>query len=322
MVSNLGAAIISLRVPDNKGKLQDVVLGYEDIGDYSKDEFYLGTVVGRYANRISGDTVLVEGEQYKLFTKEGGYHLHGGKVGFNKKYFTAVPFSNKHESGIIFSYTSAHLEEGFPGELRLEVIYTLTNNNAWAVEYKAVSDKTTLLNLTQHAYFNLSGNPAINTDEHELQLHADYFLPVNEMQVPTGELRSVSGTVFDFRSFKKMGKDIQSGEEQLILSQGYDHSFVLEKQHTNQLKFAATVCEASSGIKMEVFTTEPAVHFYAGNFLSGIKGKNNIVYTQRAGFCLETQHFPDAPKHAHFPSTLLEAGEVFYSKTIFKFSVD
>lgn len=320
ILSNYGAAVVSLFVKDKNGRFDDVVLGYDDPASYTEDEYYMGTVVGRYANRIAGKQVLINGNVFNLTTKDEGYHQHGGKFGFNKKLFKATPFQQPSKSGLVLQYISRHLEEGFPGELTLEVIYTLDDDDALTVEYKAVSDKTTLINITQHSYFNLSGNPADTIDGHELKILSHYYLPVNYMQVPTGKLAEVAHSVFDFTQYKKIGADIFDANEQLQLSNGYDHSFVLEKKHTNHLKHAAAVREPLSGRKMEVYTTEPAVHFYSGNYLNNVQGKNGIVYNRRSGFCLETQHFPDAPNHAHFPSTILKAGEQFYSKTIFKFS--
>lgn len=319
---NLGAAVMSLFVKDKEGHLADVVLGYDDPLQYKTDEYYIGTVVGRYANRIATGSVVIDGQAYRIAVKEGGYHLHGGVEGFNKKIFAAKTFEQENKSGIVFTYTSADMEEGFPGELQLEVIYILDDEDRWTIEYKAVSSKTTIINLTQHTYFNLSGNLSTTIHEHELQLLAEYYLPVTPMQVPTGELQKVAGTVFDFSHFKTIGKDIHQPDEQLERSGGYDHSFVLEQHHTPALKQAAMVKEISSGRTMEVYTTEPAVHFYSGNFLENVKGKNGIIYNRRAGFCLETQHFPDAPNQPHFPATVLHAGEEFYSKTIFKFSAE
>lgn len=320
IVSNRGAAVISLFVKDKNGSLVDIVLGYDDPFEYLDDEYYLGSVVGRYANRIAGDNVIIDGKTYKLSVREGGYHLHGGETGFNKKLFSGTPFSLVNGSGVKFAYTSPDLEEGFPGEFHLEIIYTLNDNDEWIVEYKGISDKTTIVNLTQHTYFNLSGDLSASIQEHELQILSNYYLPVNEMQVPTGKIVDVSNTPFDFTKFKKIGKDIEQDHEQLQLSKGYDHSFVLERKHTKQLKHAAIVKESNLGINMNVYTTEPAVHFYAGNFLDDIKGKNNMTYHMRSGFCLETQHFPNAPNQPDFPSTVLQAGHQFYSKTIFSFS--
>ncbi len=322
IVSNYGAAIVSLFTKDKNGQLADIVLGYDNQIDYFFDQFYLGAVVGRYANRIAGDTITINKTPYKLSVREGGYHLHGGYAGFNKKIFESTSFQNDVGSGLILQYKSPHLEEGFPGELCLDVIYTLTHDDQLIVEYKATTDRTTFINLTQHSYFNLSGKPDTTIDEHELKINSEFYLPVNSLQVPTGDLCTVWGTPFNFTSFKKMGQHIHEPNEQLKLSNGYDHSWVLEQKHTDHLKHAATVKEKNSGRRLDVYTTEPAVHFYSGNFLKNIAGKNELIYNQRSGFCLETQHFPDAPNHAHFPSTLLHAGELFYSKTIFKFSTD
>ena len=322
IVSNCGAALVSLFVKNARHIFEDIVLGYADPIEYLADEFYLGTVVGRYANRIAGNSVVIEGKVYKISTKEGGFHHHGGNIGFNKKIFTASPFKNSSNSGIVFSYTSPHLEEGFPGELNLEVTYTLDDSDRWIVEYKASSSQATLINLTQHTYFNLSGNPASTVDGHQLKINGALYLPVNEMQVPNGELQEVINTPFNFTKFKPIGRDIRQNNYQLKISSGYDHSYVLEEKQTANLKHAAAVKEISSGRRMDVFTTEPAVHFYSGNFLKNIKGKEGIIYDKRSGFCLETQHFPDAPNHPNFPSTILKAGEIFYSKTIFKFSVE
>ncbi len=322
VVSNYGAAVISLLVRDRKGALVDVVLGYADTADYLTDEFYLGTVVGRYANRIAGNTVMIEGEPYKISTKAGGYHQHGGVTGFNKKYFKASLFEQERSRGVVFTYTSPHLEEGFPGEVMLEVIYTLDEDNQWTVAYHATSSKTTLINLTQHSYFNLSGDLSQPVDQQQLKIISKYYLPVNQLQVPTGEVAAVANTPFDFTDFKQIGQDINDDHQQLVLSGGYDHSFVLEREHTPFLKHAAVVQDISSGIKMDVYTTEPSVHFYSGNFLAHLNGKKGIAYDKRSGFCLETQHFPDAPNQPQFPSTILKAGEEFCSQTIFKFSVE
>jgi len=322
VLSNCGAAVVSLNIKDRKGVLADVVLGYDDPNEYLQDEYYIGTVVGRYANRIGGDTVMIDDQPYKLSSKPGGYHLHGGNIGFNKKIFSASEFKQPGRAGVIFKYTSPDMEEGFPGELQLEVIYTLDDDDQWIIEYKAVCNKTTLINLTQHTYFNLSGKPSNTIDGHELKISGNYYLPVNNRQVPTGKLEKVEDTPFDFLRFKKIAKDITQDNEQLQLSHGYDHSFVLEHHHTPALKHAAVVKETASGRRMDVYTTEPAIHFYSGNFLENIRGKNGVIYNKRAGFCLETQHFPDAPNQPHFPTTILNAGEKFYSKTIFKFSVE
>jgi aldose 1-epimerase len=322
IISNYGVAVISLFVKDKNGDIIDVVLGYDKHSDYCKDEFYLGTVVGRCANRIAGGKVQLGNRKYMLHTREGGYHLHGGLQGFNKKLFRAVPCVDKKNSRIKFYYKSPHLEEGFPGELDLEVTYTLDDFDAWTVEYRATTSDTTLINLTQHSYFNLSGNLAAVIDNHKLKIPAKYYLPVNEMQVPIGEIAEVKNTPFDFTEFRQISDGINIDNVQLKLSDGYDHSLILEHSHSPGLKHAATVVEPNTKIKLDVYTTEPAVHFYSGNFLNNVKGKNGVVYNQRSGFCLETQHFPDAPNHSHFPSIVLNPGQEYYSKTVFKFALE
>ena len=322
VVSDFGATVISLCIHDRKGELKDIVLGYEDEKQYVDDEYYLGSLVGRYANRIAGDTIIIDGIAYKISVREGGYHLHGGFSGFNKKLFSAAKFVNNNDSGVVFRYLSPHLEEGFPGNLNLEVIYTLDDENKWTVEYRASTDRTTIVNFTQHSYFNLSGDPTTTVDNHEMRIDSRIYLPVNDLQMPTGVLEDVAGTPFDFTRFRKIGEHISENNEQLVISTGYDHSWVLKKQHSHDLKHAASVREASTGIHLDVFTTEPAIHFYSGNYLDDVKGKYGLVYSKRTGFCLETQHFPDSPNHAHFPSAILKANELFYSKTIFKLSVE
>lgn len=319
-VSNYGATAQALCLPDGKGGYDDLLLGYDNLAAYEQDEFYMGAVVGRYANRIGHGKVCIDGNMYRLAVREGGYHLHGGNQGFNKKLFQYHIPLQPEPASIAFSYESPDGEEGFPGRLRLEVTYTLDDDDCWTVEYKAHSDKTTIINLTQHAYFNLSGRPQRTVGQHNLTIFSPLYLPVNSLQLPTGELAPVAGTPFDFSTPKKIGAEWNAPHEQLRRSGGYDHSFVLEKNHSPAIKKVAMVSEPASGRVLEVFTTEPAVHFYAGNFLRGVSGKNGVVYGPRSGFCLETGHYPDAPNHAHFPSTVLAAGERFYSKTAFKFS--
>jgi aldose 1-epimerase len=320
VVSNLGATVVSLWVKDKNNHLSDIILGYENKSDYYNDEFYFGAVVGRYANRIAGDTVVVDDVSYKISAKDAGYHLHGGHTGFDKKIFSVLPFHSDQSSSLRLKYISPHLEEGFPGELVFEVIYTLDDDDTWTVEYKASSSETTLVNFTQHAYFNLSGNHNLNIETHQLKINSSQYLPVNNLQVPKGVLENVFNTPFDFTTLKSIGKDINKADEQLFIGSGYDHTFVLEDKYSATLKHAATAFEANSGICLNVFTTEPSVHLYTGNYLKNIFGKYGNVYNKRCGFCLETQHFPDAPNHAHFPSTILKRGDSFYSKTIFKFS--
>lgn len=322
LVTNVGAAVISIFVKDKKGELADIVLGYSDPGFYLDDAFYIGSVVGRYANRIADGKIMIDNKTYQLSTNPKGFHHHGGVSGFNKKIFKAIPFKQHNENGILFRYTSPHLEEGYPGELELSIVYTLTEADEWKIEYRATTNATTIINLTQHSYFNLSGNLTAAVDAHEVQINSKYYLPVNPLQLSLGILEPVIDTPFDFTRLKKIGQDIGLPHEQLIISRGYDHSFVLDATSRDALKYAAIVKEKQSGRRMDVFTTEPSLHFYTGNFLEGVEGKEGKTYNQRSGFCLETQHFPDSPNHPHFPSTILKPGEEFYSQTIFKFSVE
>jgi aldose 1-epimerase len=320
-VSNYGAAVVSLFVKNKKGILEDIVLGYSKPSDYITDEFYLGTVVGRCANRIGGGRININDKAHRLSLNRNGFHHHGGFEGFNKKLFQAEPFQRDSESGVLFKYVSPHLEEGYPGELTLLVRYTLNENDQWKIDYEARTTEDTIVNFTQHSYFNLSGDASNSIEEHEIRINSNYYLPVNQSQLPTGELAPVSGTPFDFRQSKQIGRDIEIDDVQLNLSKGYDHSFVLDSNNNGSTTLAAVVSEKNSGRKMEIYTTEPVVHFYTGNFLHHVKGKLGVVYNQRSGFCLETQHYPDSPNHNHFPSMLLEAGMTFQSQTIFSFSI-
>lgn len=320
IVSNYGATAQSLFVADRHGDFDDVLLGYDTLEQYVNDEVYMGSVVGRYANRIAGGRFLLNGKQHQLTTRNRNYHQHGGDVGFNKKCFDHEFFETDDASGVRFTCTSPDGEEGYPGNLQLTVIYSLADDDAWTIEYAATTDADTIINLTQHAYFNLAGLSASDVLQHKLAISAQAFLPVNDNQIATGELTSVAGTPFDFRSPKKIGRDIQASHWQLLLSSGYDHSWVLKTKATPDLLAATSVYEPLRGRQLEAFTTEPAVHFYSGNFLEGIIGKEGQAYAKHAGFCLETQHFPDSPNQPHFPSTVLRANEKLYSKTVFKFS--
>ncbi|MGH2563529.1 MAG: aldose epimerase family protein [Ginsengibacter sp.] len=319
-LSNIGAAAQALIVRNKFNRDTDILLGYDNSLAYKHDTFYLGTVIGRYANRIAGSDVFIENKKYMLPVWEGGYHLHGGKEGFNKKVFDYNIKGGEYPS-IEMSYTSVDMEEGFPGKLDLKITYSLDNDNRWIIEYECKTDKPTLVNLTQHAYFNLKGHNKGEVLNHLVAIHSKHYLPVNKLQVPTGEIADVKNTPFDFTEHEYIGKHINDVHEQLVLSSGYDHSWVLKKTASGDLVRAVNVQELSGGINLDVYTTEPAVHFYTGNFLNGLQGKDNAIYNSRNGFCLETQHYPDAPNKPHFPSTLLKPGENFYSKTVYALSV-
>jgi aldose 1-epimerase len=317
---NYGGIILSIRVPDRKGQLGDIVLGHESLEGYIPNPPFQGAVVGRYANRIANGTFTLDGKKYELPKNDGPNTLHGGLKGFDKVVWDGEPLKGKN--GVTFSYLSKDGEEGFPGNLKVKVTYTLTDSNELVIDYEASTDKATPINLSQHTYFNLAGEGTSDILIHELMLNADRFTPVDKNLIPTGELRPVKGTPFDFTTPTKIGARIDDNYEQLVLGRGYDHNFVINrKSNDNGLVLAARVYEPTSGRVLEVSTTEPGVQFYSGNFLDGsVTGKQGHVYKRRYGFCLETQHYPDSPNHPDFPTTILKPGETFRSQTVFKFS--
>ncbi len=319
---NYGGIIVSVRVPDKNGKLDDIVLGYDKVDGYLQNPSYFGAIVGRYANRIANATFTLDGVKYTLAKNDGPNSLHGGVNGFNKQLWEAKEFKNDKGVGVAFSYLSKDGEEGYPGNLKVKVSYTLTDENQLIVDYEATTDKATPLNLSQHSYFNLAGEGNGDILGHHLMLNADRFTPVDKTLIPTGELQPVQGTPMDFTKSTAIGARINQDYEQLVLGHGYDHNWVINRKD-NSLVLAARVHEPTSGRVLEVFTTQPGVQFYSGNFLDGtITGKHGHVYKQRYGFCLETQHFPDSPNHPDFPSTILRPGETFHSETVFKFSTE
>jgi aldose 1-epimerase len=319
-----GGIIVSLRVPDKNGKMADVVLGHDNLDGYLVNPPYFGAIVGRYANRIANGTFTLDGAKYTLPKNDGPNTLHGGLTGFNKVIWEASEFKNKKGVGVAFSYLSKDGEEGFPGNLTVKVSYTLTDENQLMLDYAATTDKATPINLSQHSYFNLAGEGSGDILGHELTLNADRFTPVDKTLISTGELRAVQGTPLDFSKPTTIGARINDPYEQLVVGRGYDHNFVINRKDSdNGLTLAARAHEPTSGRILEVFTTQPAVQFYSGNFLDGtIVGKQGHAYKQRTGFCLETQHYPDSPNHPDFPSTILRPGKTFHSQTVFKFSTE
>jgi aldose 1-epimerase len=318
---NYGGIIVSIRVPDRKGEFADIVLGHETLEGYLPNPPYIGAIVGRYANRIANGTFTLDGKTYTLPKNDGANTLHGGVTRtFDKVVWDAEPL--KGVTGVAFSYLSKDGEEGFPGNLKVKVTYTLTDGNALLIDYEATTDKSTPINLSQHSYFNLKGEGNGDILDHEIMINADRFTPVDKNLIPTGELRPVKGTPFDFTKPAKIGARIDDNYEQLVLGHGYDHNFVLNsKPDQNGEVLAARVHEPTSGRELEVWTTQPAVQFYTGNFLDGtVTGKHAHTYKRRYAFCLETQHYPDSPNHPDFPTTILKPGETFHSKTVFKFS--
>ena len=317
-IMTYGGAVVSLKVPDRNGKLGDVVLGYDRLDGYLKNNPYFGSIIGRYGNRIARGRFSLNGREYKLAQNNGENHLHGGIKGFDKVIWKAGEVNSKDGVGLKLTYISKDGEEGYPGNLSVTVTYTLTNNNELMIDYSATTDKETIVNLTHHSYFNLAGEGSILN--HELMINADRFTPVDQGLIPTGELRSVKRTPMDFTQATTIGARIDQPDEQLIAGRGYDHNWVLNRSD-NGLTLAARVYEPVTGRVMEVYTTEPGLQFYSGNFLDGsITGKGGQVYHRRYGFCLETQHFPDSPNKPNFPSTVLKPGEKYSTRTIYKFT--
>ena len=320
--TNYGQRLVELIIPDKNGDLADVVLGFYTLDGYlSASENYFGSMVGRYGNRIAKGKFSIGTENYILATNNGENHLHGGAKGFNDEIWKAVQVA---ENKLEFSRLSPHMEEGYPGNLNVKVTYTLTNENELLIEYAATTDKPTAVNLTHHSFFNLKGEGEGTINNHILTINAAGFTPVNSTLIPTGVIDNVTGTPFDFTQPKGIGRDLNVENEQLKNGFGYDHNFVLNEVPKNQegLTFAARVEEPESGRVMEIYTNEPGLQFYGGNFLDGKTiGKSGKPYDYRGAFCLETQHFPDSPNQPNFPNTILNPGEVYKSICIYKFSV-
>lgn len=320
-ITNYGGIVVSLNVPDKSGQLGDVVLGFDNLEDYRKAHPFFGALAGRYGNRIANGKFSLNGIEYRLAQNDGPNSLHGGLKGFDKVIWKAKPIDTPAGPTLELTYLSQDGEEGYPGNLSVKVVYTLTHDNELRIDYTATTDKDTIVNLTHHSYFNLAGAGKGDILDHELMIKADRFTPVDETLIPTGELKPVAGTSFDFTRPTKIGLRIDQEDEQLKFGRGYDHNYVLTKAD-GSLALAARVFEPTSGRVMEVWTTEPGIQFYSGNFLDGSNiGKGGQPYPRRSGFCLETQHFPDSPNHPNFPSTVLKSGETYRSTTIYKFSV-
>lgn len=319
-VIDYGATIISIRVPDRNGEFADVALGFDRLSDYETKSPYFGCVVGRYGNRIAKGRFTLNGVSYSLATNNGPNALHGGLKGFDKAVWQAQTMQAPGGPSIKFTHVSKDGEEGYPGTLTMKMIYMLTDNNELRLDYVATTDKDTVVNLTNHSYFNLAGQGNGDILGHEMMLNAGNFTPVDATLIPTGELRPVKGTPFDFTKPTAIGARIAQNNEQLQFGGGYDHNWVLDREGDG-LSLAARVTEPTSGRVMEVLTTEPGIQFYCGNFLDGtLKGKEGKVYQKRYGLCLETQHYPDSPNHANFPPTTLKPGQTYRTTTVYKFS--
>ena len=318
-VTNYGAKIVSLHVPDRSGTMVDVVLGKSNINDYLNDqEPYFGAVCGRTGNRIAKGRFVLDGKEYRLAINNGPNNLHGGIKGFHAVVWDARIIDSRT---IELAYLSADGEEGFPGNLDIRVIYALTDDNELQISYRAETDKPTILNPTNHSYFNLSGEGDPYIGDHLLQLNADYFLPCDEVAIPLGAPVKVEGTPFDFRTPHPIGERIDEEDTQLRYGSGYDHNYIINRNEAG-LVFAAKAISPKTGIIMETYTTEPGMQLYTGNFLDGsFVGKNGHRYPRRSAFCLETQHYPDSINRPEYPSVVLQAGEIFESKTIYRFSI-
>jgi len=318
-ITNYGGRVVSILVPDRQGKMSDVVLGFDNLDGYLGNNPFFGALVGRYANRIGKARFTLNGVEYKLAQNDGPNSLHGGVKGFDKVDWTARE-SSKNPPALELTYVSPDGEEGYPGKLTSIVVYTLTDSNELKIDYTAITDKDTVLNLTNHAYFNLAGEGNGDILKHDIMINADRFTPVDSTLIPTGELRKVEGTPFDFRKATAIGARIDANDEQIKFGRGYDHNFVLNRTGRG-LTLAARVTGPQSGRVLEVRTTQPGIQFYTGNFLDGsVHGKGAKAYGHRSAFCLETQHFPDSPNQPKFPSTVLKPGQTYHETTIYKFS--
>jgi aldose 1-epimerase len=319
-ITNLGGIVVSLKAKDRRGRFDDVVLGFESLEPYQKRHPFFGCIAGRYGNRIGGARFEIDGKTFPLPRNDGENTLHGGVSGFDKKVWTAREAGTKEAPALELRYSSPDGEEGFPGRLEVKVTYSLTADDGLRIDYEATTDKPTVVNLTNHSYFNLAGPGGGDILSHVVFLDADRFTAVRAGLIPTGELRSVAGTPFDFRTPTAIGARIDAAGDQLELAGGYDHNFVLNGK-AGELRLVARVREPVTGRVLEVLTTEPGVQFYTGNFLDGsVTGKKGTVYERRSGFCLETQHFPDSPNQPSFPSTVLRPGQTYKTTTIFRFT--
>jgi len=319
-ITNFGGIVVSLTAPDRNGAFADVALGFNDLESYlTKNNPYFGALIGRYGNRIGKGRFKLNGVEYKLAVNNGENHLHGGIKGFDKVIWTGREMKTKDGPAVVLTYVSKDGEEGYPGNLRVRVVYTLTNKNELKIDYSATTDKATVLNLTHHSYFNFHGEGNGDILDHRVTINANRFVPTDAGSIPTGELRRVMGTPFDFLKATAIGARINDDEEQLKLGNGYDHTWVINGR-PGTLRLAATASEPKSGRRMEVWTTEPGMQFYTGNFLDGtLTGKTGKPYPRRSGFCFETQHYPDSPNKPAFPSTTLRPGATYRSTTIYRF---
>jgi aldose 1-epimerase len=319
-----GGTIVSVEVPDRDGRVADVALGYDTLAGYEADRSYFGSLIGRYANRIARGRFMLDGHVHAVTVNDGPNHLHGGRRGFNKVPWDVTPFEDAGNQGALLTYTSVTGDEGYPGTLNVSVMITLGADNSLTFDYAAIADEPTPVNLTQHSYFNLAGHGAGDIRGHELMIAASKFTPVGASLIPTGELRDVAGTPFDFRAARMVGEALSCHDAQLEAAGGFDHNFVLDRGNVSEddAALAARLRDPESGRTLEIFTTEPGLQFYSGQALGGVVGKGGVVYQVNAGLALETQHFPDSPNQPSFPSTILRPGKGFRSRTVYQFSAE
>lgn len=320
-VTNYGGSLVAIMVPDKDGQVANVIQGHDNIQDaIDSPEPFLSTLVGRYGNRIAKGKFTLEGKEYSLSINNGPNHLHGGPTGFHARVWDAEQLS---ENSLKLHYLSADGEEGFPGNLDMTVVYTFTDENELVIDYTGTTDKTTVVNMTNHGFFSLTGiaNPTPTIEDLECEINADYYVPIDDTSIPTGEIESVKGTPFDFTTPHAVGERIDADHIQTKRGAGYDHCFVLNKKQPGELTFAARVVEPKSGRMMEVYTTEPGVQVYTDNWADGYKGQHGATFPRRSAICFEAQHFPDSPNHPYFPSVVLKPGEIYTQKTIYKFGV-
>jgi len=321
-VTNYGGSLVAIMVPDKDGNMANVIQGHDNIDDcIHSPEPFLSTLVGRYGNRIARGKFTLSGKEYNLAVNNGPNHLHGGPTGFHARVWEAEQVS---ERALVLRYVSAYYQEGFPGELTMTVMYSLTDDNELVIDYKGTTNKKTVVNMTSHGFFSLAGiaNPTPSAMDVVCQINADFYLPIDDTSIPTGEIRKVEGTPFDFRTPQPVGARIDADDEQIKHGAGYDHCYVLNKREPGELSFAAKIMEPKSGRTMEVYTTEPGVQFYSDNWADGYKGQHGATFGRRSALCFEAQHFPDSPNHPYFPSVVLHPGEVYSQKTIYKFGVE
>lgn len=319
-VLSWGGVVQSLEIPDRHGRYANVSLGFDNIEDYVAKTPYFGALIGRYGNRIAKGQFTLDGKKYQLSVNDGDNSLHGGTQGFDKRVWDVEPFTKGSDVGLYLYYTSVDGEMGYPGTLKVKVTYTLTKHGDWRIDYEATTDKATVVNLTSHVYWNLGGEGTGTIEDHELKIAASRYTPTDSGLIPTGELAKVAGTPFDFRKAKAIGRDIRTGHTQLVTAKGFDHNWVLDKGITAKPEHVASLRDPSSGRTLKIATNEPGLQFYSGNFLDGtLVGPSDRTYRQGDALCLETQHFPDAPNHPSFPSTVLRPGQTYRTTTVHSF---